>query len=179
MEFDLESSTALLSHTPAALNAFLRDLPAAWISKNEGSGTMTAFEVIGHLASLERNNWMQRVQIILQSDESQVFPPMNREAGAWEGRSLPDLLDEFAHLRSQNLETLRDLDLQPHDFTKRARHPSFGPVTLAQLLATWTAHDMTHLHQISRIMAHQYREAVGPWIKFLGVLQCDGHSASA
>jgi DinB superfamily len=179
MEFDLQNSIALLSHTPAALNALLRDLPEAWTSKNEGSGTMTAFDVVGHLAFLERNNWIQRVQIILRSDESQVFPRVNREARAGENESLPDLLDEFARLRSQNLEALRDLNLRSRDLAKRARHPSFGPVTLAQLIATWTAHDMTHLHQISRIMAHQYREAVGPWIKFLGVLQCDGHSAPA
>lgn len=181
MEFDLESSIALLSHTPAALDALLRDLPDAWISKNEGAGTMTPRGVIGHLAFLERNNWMQRVTITLQGDENQVFTPVNREGRPDEdpGHSLPQLLDEFARLRSHNLKALRDLNLQPKDLTKRARHPSFGPVTLAQLLSTWTAHDMTHLHQISRILAHQYRGAVGPWIKFLGVLHCDGHSASA
>jgi hypothetical protein len=179
MEFDLQSSIALLSHTPATLNVLLRDLPATWTSKNEGDGTMNALDVVDHLAFLEGNSWMQRATIILQSDESQVLPPVNREGLVDEGldRSLPYLLDEFTRLRSQNLKALRDLNLQPSDFAKRARHPSFGPVTLSQLLATWTAHDMTHLHQISRILAHQYRQAVGPWIKFLGVLQCEGHSA--
>lgn len=181
MKFDLQNATALLSHTPATLNALLRNLPDAWTSKNEGEGTMTPYDVIGHLVFLERNNWIQRAIFILESDESQVFPPVNREGRADKGEenSLAHLLDEFARLRSQNLDALRALDFQEGDFAKRAVHPTFGLVTLAQLLSTWTAHDMTHLHQISRILAHQYREAVGPWIRFLGVLHCEGHSEPA
>jgi len=93
------------------------------------------------------------------------------------GKSLGQLLDEFARLRSENLDGLRALNLQPEDFQRRGRHPALGIVTLSELLATWAAHDLTHLHQISRIMAHQYREAVGPWIRFLGVMHCAGHSA--
>jgi len=93
-----------------------------------------------------------------------------------EGKPLPQLLDEFARVRSKSLDDLRAFNLQADDFDRRGRHPVFGPVTLGQLLATWTAHDLTHLHQMSRVMAHQYREAVGPWTVFLGVLQCTGHS---
>jgi hypothetical protein len=178
MEFNLGQAIALLSHTPATVNALLRDLPDAWTSKNEGEGTMAPYDVIGHLIFLERNNWMQRAMVILQSDGSRVFPPVNREgrADGSQNNSLPHLLDEFASLRVRNLDALRALNLQQGDFEKRAVHPTFGSVTLAQLLSTWTAHDMTHLHQISRTLAHQYREAVGPWIRFLGVLHCEGHS---
>ncbi|SRR5579871_1523300 len=181
MEFDLHNSIALLERTPPALNALLRSLPEAWTKQNEGDGTMAPFDVIDHLAFLERNSWMQRLELILQGDEHQVFQPVNRQGRATGDaeRSLPRLLDEFADLRAANLNTLRGLNLQPSDLTKRALHPSFGPVTAAQLLATWTTHDMTHLHQISRVLAHQYSEAVGPWIKFLGVLHCNGHSEPA
>ena len=94
-----------------------------------------------------------------------------------EGKSLSQLLDEFARLRSENLGELRALKLPPQDLERRGRHPALGVVTLSQLLATWAAHDLTHLHQVSRVMAHQYREAVGPWSAYLGVLQCAGHSA--
>ena len=87
------------------------------------------------------------------------------------------LLDEFSRLRSASLEDLRAFNLQPEDMERRGRHPALGGVTLSQLLATWAGHDLTHLHQISRVMAHQYREAVGPWSAYLGVLQCAGHSA--
>lgn len=181
MEFHLENAIALLSHTPATLNSLLRDLPDTWTSNNEGDGTMTPYDVVGHLIFLERNSWIQRATLILRSDKPQAFPPVNREGRAdkTEDNSLPHLLDEFARLRSQNLEALRALNLQEGDFAKRAVHPTFGLVTLAQLLSTWTTHDMTHLHQISRILAHQYREAVGPWIRFLGVLHCEGHSEPA
>ena len=76
-----------------------------------------------------------------------------------------------------NLDQLRAFNLQPKDLERRGQHPTLGVVTLSQLLATWAAHDLTHLHQISRVMAHQYRDAVGPWSKFLGVLKCNGHSS--
>jgi len=98
---------------------------------------------------------------------------------AIQGKTLPELLDEFTRVRQENLAQLRAMKLSPQDLERRGRHPSFGPVTLSQLLATWAAHDLTHLHQITRVMAHQYRETVGPFRKFLGVLQCEGHSAAA
>jgi hypothetical protein len=81
-------------------------------------------------------------------------------------------------LRAENLDELRALKLRPEDLALRGLHPGLGAVTLSELLATWAAHDLNHLHQISRAMAHQYRQAVGPWSKFLGVLHCDGHGAA-
>ncbi len=180
MKLDLDNSIALLARTPSALDALLRGLPEPWTSQNEGAGTMAPIDVIDHLAFLEGNNWMQRLELILEGDESRVFAPVNRQGRAGDGeRSLPHLLDQFADLRTLNLEKLRGMNLQAGDLAKRARHPSFGPVTAAELLATWTAHDMTHLHQIARVLAHQYREAVGPWSRFLGVLHCEGHSEPA
>ena len=117
--------------------------------------------------------------MILQSGESRTFEPLNRQEHlqASQDKSLGQLLDEFARLRSENLDELRALNLRQEDLKLRGRHPAFGAVTLSELLATWATHDLTHLHQISRIMAHQYREAVGPWSQYLGVLQCAGHSS--
>jgi hypothetical protein len=117
--------------------------------------------------------------MILHFGEAKAFEPFDRWAQQREsqGKSLGQLLDEFARTRSQSLGELRALNLRQEDFARRGRHPALGAVTLSELLATWAAHDLTHLHQISRIMAHQYREAVGPWSKYLGVLQCAGHSS--
>jgi hypothetical protein len=181
MPFNLDDTTALLARTPAALDALLRDLPDTWTQRNEGETTWTAFDVVGHLNHGERTDWIPRVKRILESGETRPFDPFDRFAQSREseGQTLAFLLDEFARLRAGNLEHLRALHLQPADFVRRGRHPALGLVTLSELLSTWAAHDLTHLHQISRIMAHQYRDAVGPWSKFLGVLQCSGHSASA
>jgi hypothetical protein len=181
MPFNLDDTTALLARTPAALDALLRDLPDAWTLRNEGENTWTAFDVVGHLNHGEHTDWIPRVKRILESGETRPFDPFDRFAQSREseGQTLAFLLDEFARLRAGNLEQLRTLHLQPADFVRRGRHPALGVVTLSELLSTWAAHDLTHLHQISRIMAHQYRDAVGPWSKFLGVLQCSGHSASA
>src|SRR6266853_1800496 len=92
-------------------------------------------------------------------------------------KSLEQLLDDFARLRRENLAALQALNLRHEDMSRRGRHPALGVVTLSQLLATWAVHDLTHVHQLSRVMAYQYREAVGPWSVYLGVLQCNGHSA--
>jgi hypothetical protein len=117
--------------------------------------------------------------MILQSGEGRSFEPFDRWAQVREseGKSLEQLLDEFARLRKENLGELSALNLRREDLELRGRHPALGVVTLSELLATWAVHDLTHVHQISRIMAHQYREAVGPWSAYLGVLRCAGHSS--
>ncbi len=179
MEHTLPHTISLLSRTPAALDALLRDLPEAWTLRNEGENSWSAFDVVGHLIHGERTDWIPRARIILQFGETKAFEPFDRWAQEREsqGKSLGQLLDEFARLRSENLGELHALNLRQEDLERRGRHPALGPVTLSQLLATWAIHDLTHIHQISRIMAHQYREAVGPWNAYLGVLQCAGHSA--
>ncbi|HEV2468755.1 MAG TPA: DinB family protein [Candidatus Sulfotelmatobacter sp.] len=179
MEQNLSETTALLSRTPATLNALLRDLPDVWTQQNEGGKSWSAFGVIGHLIHGERTDWMPRARRILEFGDSRAFEPFDRWAQEREshGKSLPQLLDQFSALRSQNLNELRAMNLQPQDLSKKGKHPALGPVTMSQLLATWAVHDLTHVHQISRIMAHQYRQAVGPWSEFLGVLKCEGHSS--
>lgn len=184
MEQNLQQTIALLTRTPAALNALLRGLPDEWTLRTEGDRTWTAFDVVGHLAYCERVDWMSRARLILSakgSEEIPAFRPVDREGQRREseGKSLDQLLDDFSRLRRENLAGLQSLELSPADFSLQGRHPAFGPVTLSQLLATWTTHDLTHLHQLSRILAHQYRDAVGPWKTYLGVLQCDGHSSPA
>lgn len=179
MEHNLEHTIALLARTPAVFDALLRDLPESWTLRNEGQNTWSAFEVVGHLIHGERTDWMARARRILESGESRAFEPFDRWAQQREsqGKSLGQLLNEFARLRDENLGQLRALNLGQEQLARRGRHPELGIVTLSELLATWAAHDLTHLHQISRIMAHQYREAVGPWSAYLGVLKCTGHSS--
>ncbi len=178
MEHNLQDSIALLARMPAALDALLRDLPEAWIRRNEGDNTFSAFDIVGHLIHGEKTDWMPRAKMILSAGESREFEKFDRRAQEHEseGKTLAELLDEFGRLRSENLRELRAMNLRPDDLERRGRHPALGAVTLSQLLATWVAHDLTHLHQLSRVMAHQYREAVGPWSAYLGVMRCQGHS---
>ncbi len=179
MEHNLEQTMLLLVRTPAALNALLRDLPETWTLRNEGPNSWNVFDIVGHLIYGERTDWMPRAKMILQFQDRKTFAPFDRwgQARESQGKSLEQLLEEFARLRSENLRELRALNLQPEQLELPGRHPALGIVTLAQLLATWSVHDLTHLHQISRVMAYQYRQAVGPWSEYLGVLHCDGHSA--
>ncbi len=179
MQHNLQDTMALLERTPVALNALLRDLPEIWTLRNEGENTWSAFDIVGHLIHGERTDWMPRAKWILEFGESKAFEPFDRRAQEREsqGKKLPKLLDEFARTRAENLDELRGMRLKPEDLALRGMHPALGVVTLSQLLATWAAHDLTHLHQLSRVLAHQYHEAVGPWSAYLGVLKCAGHSA--
>ena len=175
----LENTISLLTRTPAVLDALLRDLPEGLTRRNEGENTWTAFDVVAHLIHAERTDWIPRTKIILQFGDTQPFAPFDRLGHVREsqGKSLGQLLDEFARVRAENLAELRKFNLQPKDLDRRGRHPALGAVTLSELLATWAGHDLTHLHQISRILAHQYRPGVGPFGEYLGVLKCAGHSS--
>jgi hypothetical protein len=178
-EFSVGDAVAVLTRTPASINALLRGLPNIWAHHNEGTDTWSAFDIVGHLIVGERTDWMPRVRIILKDGEARPFDPFDRFAHAKEsqGKSLEQLLDDFARLRKENLGALQALNLRQEDLTRRGRHPALGVVTLSELLATWAVHDLTHLHQLSRVMAHRYRDVVGPWRAYLGVLKCSGHSA--
>ena len=179
MQYNLQDAMALLARTPVALNVFLRDLTERWTRRNEGEKTWCAFDIVGHLIHGERTDWIPRAKLILQFGESKAFEPFDRLAQEHEsqGKSLAQLLDEFARLRSESLDQLRALNLRPEDLARRGRHPALGVVTLSQLLSAWVAHDLTHLHQISRVLAHQCRKEVGPFRAYLGVLHCAGHSS--
>jgi len=179
MEFSINKSIEILERTPYVLIQLANNLSEDWTMNNEGGETWSVFDVIGHLIHGELTDWMPRVRTILEHGESRAFDPFDRLAQEREskGKPLPELLDEFARLRAQNLNALRAMNLQSPDFDRRGRHPALGVVTLSQLLATWAVHDLTHLHQLSRVMAYQYRDAVGPWSAYLGVLHCEGHGS--
>lgn len=178
MTHDLDQTIALITRTPAALNALLRDLPEKWTHTKEGEGTWSVYDIVGHLIHGETTDWLPRTRRILETGDTVPFDKFDRLAQFREsqGKSLPQLLDEFARLRAENVAALRALNLKSADLAKRGKHQALGSVTLSELLASWAAHDLTHIHQLSRVMAHQYREAIGPWTKFMGVMQCQGHS---
>lgn len=168
----VEEAAAVLARTPGALDALLRGLPEDWIGANEGGETWSPFDVIGHLIHGEKTDWMPRVRIILEHGESRPFDKFDRFAqlAASEGRSLGSLLEEFAVLRDENVRQLLRLRLSEADLDRRGRHPELGGVTLRQLLAAWVAHDLDHVVQISRVLATQYSDEVGPWRAYLRVI---------
>lgn len=169
----LATSLALLERTPAVLRATLAGLPNEWLYANEGAGTWSPYVVMGHLIHGERTDWMPRVRHLLAHGETLPFPPFDREAQFQEkaDRPVEALLDEFAGLREQSLEQLRALDFAEADLERPGLHPALGPVTLRQLLATWTAHDQAHLVQIHRVFARRYEREVGPWAQYLSVMR--------
>ena len=172
MDFDVEKATAILERTPRVLRTLLSGLPSEWIDGNEGAETWSPYDNIGHLAHGEKTDWIQRAEIILAQGTNRRFTPFDRLAQFREsaGKSLDDLLDEFESLRTRNLAMLTGWKLTDAQLQLQGEHPAFGLVTLRQLLSTWVAHDLGHIQQISRVMAKQYRDAVGPWRAYLPVM---------
>jgi DinB superfamily len=168
----MEEAVAVLTRTPPTLDALLRGLPDGWISAHEGGKTWSPFDVIGHLIHGERTDWIPRARMILDHGEACAFDKFDRFAQlrASEGKSLAGLLDEFVALRQQSLRDLDALRLTDKDLDRRGRHPELGVVTLRQLLSTWVAHDLDHVVQISRTIARQYADEVGPWRAYLRII---------
>ena len=173
MDFDLAQGVAVLERTPGTLRALLGGLPPAWTDATEGPDTWSPYIVVGHLIHGERTDWIPRARIILAQGADRRFEPFDREAQFREsrGRPMDELLNEFSLLRMVNLNELFGWELTDRKLALEGEHPELGTVTLRQLLATWVAHDLAHLGQISRVMAKQYRDAVGPWRRYLGVME--------
>jgi hypothetical protein len=172
MEFDLRRGVEILDRTPRVLNAMLSGLSAEWIDATEGPDTWSPYVIVGHLIHGERTDWIPRAQIILTQGDNRRFTPYDRFAQFEEskGKSLADLLDEFAGLRAKNIATLTGWNLGEEQLSLEGLHPEFGPVTMRQLLATWVGHDLGHIAQTARVMAKQYRDAIGPWRAYLPVM---------
>jgi hypothetical protein len=172
MHFDLARSTQLLRRTPAALRTLLAGLDDRLVRATEGPDTFSPFDVVGHLIDGEETDWIARARIILARGPNLTFEPYDRfrHVARNADRSLTSLLDEFAQLRTANLELLEGWKLTERELELPGEHPSLGRVTLRQLLAAWVVHDLGHIAQTARVMAKQYRNEVGPWVPYLPVL---------
>jgi hypothetical protein len=172
MQFDLEDATRILSRTPATLNSLLRGLTSEWTAANEGPDTWSAYDIVGHLIHGEQTDWIPRAHIILDHGRARTFEPFDRYAQFEVSRekTLDELLDEFEALRKQNLAVLAGMDVSPDKLKLKGTHPELGTVTLGELLATWAAHDLSHIAQAVRVICRQYSDAVGPWKQYLSIL---------
>lgn len=173
MNFNLSKSIEILERTPLVLQAMLAHVSDEWVLKNEGGDSWSVFDILGHLIHGEKTDWIPRMEIILSENPDKGFEPFDRFAQFEEskGKLLVGLLHEFNSLRKRNLEKLASKNLSENDLGKTGVHPEFGEVTLSQLLATWVVHDLNHIAQINRVMAKQYKVAVGPWSAYLRILQ--------
>ena len=172
MKLNLNDTIKLLGRTQTILSVIFMDLPESLLRCNEGTGTWSPYDVLGHLVHGEKTDWIPRVKIILEHGENRAFDPFDREAmlASNEGKSVQSLLDEFTQLRRENLRTLQMLNLTSEDLARRGTHPALGTVTLDQHLATWVVHDLDHVSQILRVIAKQHVQTVGPWKEYLSIL---------
>ncbi|MGC4021053.1 MAG: DinB family protein [Cyclobacteriaceae bacterium] len=172
MKFSLDKTFEISERTPKVLKELTNELSPEWINSNEGPETWSVFDIVGHLIYGEKTDWVPRMELILSDKSDKLFTPFDRFAQFEEskGKDFKSLLDEFEKLRIHNLQKIKSLNLSESDFSKTGIHPTFGIVTLRQLFSTWAVHDLNHINQISRVMAKQYYNEVGPWVEFLGIL---------
>lgn len=173
MKFKLENAIELLERTPAVLKELLSGLSEDWIHQNEGGDSWSPYVVVGHLVHGERTDWIPRTFIIMNDSDQKTFHPYDRFAQFEEskGKTLDELLEEFESLRKANLEQLKGFGLMESDLNREGIHPSLGPVSLSNLLSAWVVHDQGHIAQISRVLAKQYKDEVGPWTKYMTILK--------
>lgn len=176
MEFALRDLFKILESTPATLRALLEDLPDRWLTCDEGPDTFSPKDVLGHLIHGEETDWIPRAKIILQHGESVAFEPFDRFAfrKKVKSKTVETLLNDFEARRTRNLEELTQLDLRADQLHLTGTHPQLGRVTMAQLLATWAVHDLVHINQITRVMARQYAQQIGPWREYVKLLSRSG-----
>lgn len=172
MQFDLADAVAVLARTPRTLRTLLHGLSDRWLDATDGPDTWSPRVVVAHLLHADRTNWMVRAAVIRAGDGA-LLPAFDPDSQFADARSIPlaALLDDFERMRAHNLRELGAWQLDTRALHASGEHPALGAVTLSQLLATWTAHDLAHLVQISRTMARQYEEAVGPWCSYLSVMR--------
>jgi len=168
----LAETTNLLGRTPLVLQALLSSLPASWTDTPDTPDGWRPRDVVGHLITGELADWMARTNRILEHGSSKAFDRFDRFAmlDRDRDRSLDDLVAQFASLRAANLRALAALGLGDADLDCVGLHPSLGEVTLRNLLATWSVHDLDHTGQIYAGLAGSHDAAVGPWKVYLGIL---------
>ena len=173
MTFNLDKSTEILARTPLVLESLLTGLSREWLMENEGENTWSPYDIVGHLIHGEKTDWIPRARVILSDEEDKTFVPFDRFAQLEEDSNKPitELLQDFRRLRMENIEVLKSFDLDEEKLAKKGMHPELGEATLKELLSTWTVHDLGHIAQISRVMAKQYKDEVGPWGAWLGILK--------
>jgi uncharacterized damage-inducible protein DinB len=173
MQYSLERSYEILDRTPAVLHALLSGLSDDWVMANEGPETFSPYDVIGHLIHGEKTDWVVRAKMILEFGNTKTFEKYDRFAQYEESKakSLQQLLHEFAAIRKENMIWFKSLNLTEDDLDRKGMHPVLGDVTLRHLLSTWVVHDLTHVAQITRVMAKQYKSEMGPWPQFFRILE--------
>jgi uncharacterized damage-inducible protein DinB len=164
-------ATLMLARTPNVLAALLAGLPDDWLHRDDGPGSWSAYDIVGHLVHADATNWLPRIRTILRHGAGRSFEPFDRYAMLdWERQAAASLLDRFRSVRAASMAELDSLQLTADDLERRGAHPEMGEVSLGQVVAAWVAHDLTHLAQVGEVLARRYRDDVGPFRAFMPAL---------
>lgn len=173
MTFDVNKAIEILERTPSTLSSLLHGISNEWLRNNEGGQSWSPYEIVEHLIHGEKTDWIPRAKVILSDATDKTFTPFDRfvQLNDDQEKSIEELLGEFKELRIENIKILRSFPINSSTLQQKGIHPELGEANLKQLLSTWVVHDLGHIAQISRVMAKQYKNEVGPWRAYLGILK--------
>jgi hypothetical protein len=164
-------TTDLLARTPKVVYDLLHGLPKSWGETQDVDGGWRPRDVVGHLITTELDNWIPRTKRLLEDGTSKAFDTIDRfkHVGRDDDQTLDELVDRFVELRGRSLAALGEL-VTSADLDRKGLHGALGEVTLRELLASWTVHDLDHISQVFAGMAASRDADVGPWKVYLGIL---------
>ena len=130
-------------------------------NRQRSENTWTPVDVVAHLLYTDRSNWKPRAHKISQIGETKPFDPFRRSAMSTSARNPASVT---RRIRGRSVTSMLRRGILARRLTKRgARHGDRSACS-----PHGQAHDQTHLHQITRILAHQYREYGRPSGEILG-----------
>jgi hypothetical protein len=141
-----------LERFATVLPVLVRDVPASDARWKPPDGAWSILEVLGHLADEEVEDFRTRLELTLR-DPMLPWPPIDPERSAVERRyneaDLQAVLDRFLVERQQSISWLKSLPAETN-WSASSSHSTAGTLHAGDLLASWAAHDLLHLRQITK-----------------------------
>ncbi len=143
-----------------SLIQFVSDEQACW---KPGKDKWSILEVINHLYDEEREDFRQRLQLVLD-DPDQPWPPIDPEGWViqrcYNERNIRESLSNFIEERENSIFWLRKQ--KSPNWRATHRHPQMGPMSAELILANWFAHDLFHVRQLTDLHYAYLSERVKP-----------------
>jgi DinB superfamily len=150
--FTLESATVKLSQQAKVIQSLVQGATQEQALWKPDKDQWSLLEVINHLADEEQEDFRKRFDLMLHQPGTE-WPTIDPKGWVTERsyntRDLAESLERFLLERDKSLTWLKGL---PKVNLEQAHiHPPVGPVRAADLLASWLAHDLLHIRQITRL----------------------------
>ncbi len=151
---------------PDVLRAVINGVDNGTLGKRGGEDgkAWSIVEILCHLADEETEDFRVRLELTL-THPAATWPGIDPEGVAksrdYQKQDPHEALDRFIAARVVNLRWLKSLDAP--DWSIEHAHPRIGNISAGDLLASWAAHDLLHLRQITKRLFERVSESAQPY----------------